>query len=1024
ELSKDALLSITYDDSDVPQGRTEEEIVLVQNVNGVWVDVPNSRVENHNNVVEAPIRFLGLYALQLPQIDQRRFNAEPEASFSVSADPIAAMFAPVTEEDSEAEVEAADAAFDPEAVLPLVDGSVAPEEESVVPPAEDGASVGPLAGASVYERRIVAGPEDEANDIGPSEGAGNQAEAGAPGVIPSTDNDAQPSRPADKETAAKEPEVILTDDALALYDAANATDDDLTFYFDASKSADTDGRVVQYDWDFDSDGIFDLSTSRGPFAKHTFRHNGNYTVVLKVTDNGRYRRSGFDTEVVAVRDPGAEPAPMSANISSYPPQGMVPLTVRFAASIMGGSPPYKYNWRFSDGSQSELANPHTTYPQPSDHTVSFKVSDQKGAKLDGTLFVNACDCPPAGEARGHIALDITPDGDRGQAPLTSRFQLRTERASGPVVYRVSFGDEAPGVPPTETSAGAVTHTYTNPGFYIMEVLATDADLRTSKTFATVHVTPNAEPRDFTLGKLDAGGDPYSFGHDMYIKADYTQASPRTVAFYAQKTPRPVDEMSFQWDFGDGTYSTEGKPRKTFAEDGTYEVRLTASDGGQLYRHRIWLPVSRKDPMAAIQSPRVVEGTAPYGLDLNAIATRADGPLKYDWHIGNARRSDPGTHYNFSTPGEYKVNLTITDKYGDELRTTPVSVRVHANTVDYRQPLVVVERDPSGSGSRAIVLDYDAGSPMPLSSADVEGDISAVDISSNGEYVALVGADGLLVKQVSNARPAAVYLPAVGKVVDAVALDNGGAYASVTSAEGLRTYLVQQGAAPLLIGPGLALDASRGGTVVLVKRSAEVSKLADAALYRVNLRDGSVSEPSSVGKLFEGQLTSDGAELFFIGADSRIGIRDTGSAVTDYINAVTDKKHGLTISADGRALAYVNVKGAQKDVTFGQRMAGNDFELTSLTDQTGFFSDTFELGSNGQLLLAYGSRSELRKLLGGNKKKVDTEKAPSEGGVQPRPERVGVIRFDLSGDPQAWSIGSVDPRFVTDSSRKFATAGSV
>jgi hypothetical protein len=477
-------------------------------------------------------------------------------------------------------------------------------------------------------------------------------------------------------------------------------------------------------------------------------------------------------------------------------------------------------------------------------------------------------------------------------------------------------------------------------------------------------------------------------------------------------------MSFNWDFGDGTYSTQAKPRKTFAKDGTYEVRLTASDGAQLYRHRIWLPVSAKDPMAAIQSPRVVEGAAPLRLNLDAIATRADAPLTYDWKFGDARRSDPSTYYEFTRPGEYEIGLTITDKYGDALTTRPVKVRVHGNTTDYSQPLVVVDRDPNGGGNRAIVLDYDAGAPLPLSSADVEGSISVVDISSNGEYVALVGDDGLLVKQVSNALPVASYLPAAGDVVATVALDTGAAYATVSSAEGVRTYLIEPGQAPLRIGSGRILAASRGGGNVLLQRGAEAG-LSEAALHKVDVKSGRVGEARSVGEIYEGELTSDGAELFFIGEDQRVGIRDVATGATDFINSGGKRRYGLAISGDGLAAAYAEENGG-KDVIYGRRVHGTDFALTSLTDQTGFFSETFALGNDGRFLLAYGSRNELRSLLRGNGS-IDAERAAR---VQPRPERVGVIRFDLAGDPAKWNLESVEPRFVTDSTRRFSTAGSL
>lgn len=38
-------------------------------------------------------------------------------------------------------------------------------------------------------------------------------------------------------------------------------------------------------------------------------------------------------------------------------------------------------------------------------------------------------------------------------------------------------------------------------------------------------------------------------------------------------------VSWLWDFGDGTTSSERNPVHVFAEPGTYDVTLTVSDGG-------------------------------------------------------------------------------------------------------------------------------------------------------------------------------------------------------------------------------------------------------------------------------------------------------------------------------------------------------------------------------------------------------------------------------------------------------------
>ncbi len=54
--------------------------------------------------------------------------------------------------------------------------------------------------------------------------------------------------------------------------------------FDASGSSDPDGRVVSYDWDFDGDGLFDLSTDE-PRATYTYTTSGMKSVTLRATDD-------------------------------------------------------------------------------------------------------------------------------------------------------------------------------------------------------------------------------------------------------------------------------------------------------------------------------------------------------------------------------------------------------------------------------------------------------------------------------------------------------------------------------------------------------------------------------------------------------------------------------------------------------------------------------------------------------------------------------------------------------------------
>jgi hypothetical protein len=57
-----------------------------------------------------------------------------------------------------------------------------------------------------------------------------------------------------------------------------------TVLFDATGSRDADGRIVEYAWDFDDDGLADFVDPR-PSANHAFVSAGLYPVTLRVTDD-------------------------------------------------------------------------------------------------------------------------------------------------------------------------------------------------------------------------------------------------------------------------------------------------------------------------------------------------------------------------------------------------------------------------------------------------------------------------------------------------------------------------------------------------------------------------------------------------------------------------------------------------------------------------------------------------------------------------------------------------------------------
>jgi subtilisin family serine protease len=72
--------------------------------------------------------------------------------------------------------------------------------------------------------------------------------------------------------------------------------------FDASASQDPNGTIVLYEWDWESDGVFDESHTT-PTATHAWNDPGNYTITLQVTDDHGIRNTKAKTVIVNQHPP-------------------------------------------------------------------------------------------------------------------------------------------------------------------------------------------------------------------------------------------------------------------------------------------------------------------------------------------------------------------------------------------------------------------------------------------------------------------------------------------------------------------------------------------------------------------------------------------------------------------------------------------------------------------------------------------------------------------------------------------------
>ncbi len=162
-----------------------------------------------------------------------------------------------------------------------------------------------------------------------------------------------------------------------------------TLTFDASASNDPDGTIAKYEWDLDGNGTFETNSGSKATTTRSYSAEGEYTVRLRVTDNG----GATDTAVRTLTIINNLPPTASFTTSPTFVKKGEPISFDASSSKDPDGSVAKYEWDFDGNGTYETSggsNPviSHSYATAGTYTVGLRVTDNGGKTATTTRSVS------------------------------------------------------------------------------------------------------------------------------------------------------------------------------------------------------------------------------------------------------------------------------------------------------------------------------------------------------------------------------------------------------------------------------------------------------------------------------------------------------------------------------------------------------------------------------------------------------------------------------------------------------------
>ncbi len=443
----------------------------------------------------------------------------------------------------------------------------------------------------------------------------------------------------------------------------------LTCAFDGSASADADGTVAGYSWNF-GDG----TTGTGATPSHTYAATGTYAVTLAVADD--QGASGSTTQPVGVTAPAGS-AFLNDSFNRTVGSG-------WGSADLGGA--YK-----GTGSPSSVSGGAGVLVAAAGKTIRQQ-SSTTSSDADVTTTLSVDRVPTGGptnvkvigrqvSAGNEYGARIVLNTDQSVTLQLTKMIGNTETALTPqsavagLTYnggsKLSVRLQVTGINPTTVRARMWTAGSTEPSAWKAAATDSTAALQAAGSVGLQAYLPSGATNGpvttsfFGLTARTTVGAPVD---QPPTPAFTTSCAQLSCSFDGTGSTDPDGTVSsYAWNFGDGATGSAATPVHAFVTAGTYPVQLTVTDnaGAAASTTRqvtVTAPPPEQPPSAVFTASCTQLSCSFDGSASNDNGAPVTG---YAWDFGdNATAGVAAPTHTYAAAGTYSVSLVVTGSDGD------------------------------------------------------------------------------------------------------------------------------------------------------------------------------------------------------------------------------------------------------------------------------------------------------------------------------------------------------------------------